>query len=136
LTLAKWATNSDAVPFSLRNDPPGRLIRGRFSFLSGILVNTMPVFTEIGALITRDPALRAGRPIIAGTGTCVRTIATASNQGLSPEEIAADRTLQLSQVHAALAFYFANKVEIDADIAADAQAYDECTAQAHLSRRP
>jgi uncharacterized protein (DUF433 family) len=83
-------------------------------------------FTEIGALITRDPALRGGRPIIAGTGVCVRTIAIDSNRRLSPAEIAGDRPpLSLAQIHAGLAFYYANKQEIDADIAAEEQAYDE-----------
>ncbi len=43
-------------------------------------------FTEIGTLITRNPALRGGRPIIAGTGTCVRTIAIENNRGLSPKK--------------------------------------------------
>lgn len=77
-------------------------------------------------MITRDPRLRGGRPIIAGTGMCVRTIAVDSNRGLSPEEIAADRpSLSLAQVYAALAIYHANKQEIDADIAAEDQAYDE-----------
>ena len=48
----------------------------------------MPVaFTGIGALIARDPELRGGRPIIAGTGICVRTIAIENKRGLSPEEI-------------------------------------------------
>ena len=83
-------------------------------------------FTEIGALIIRDPALRSGRPIIAGTGISVRTIAIESNCGLTPEEIAADRPpLSLAQVYAGLAFYHSNKTEIDADIAAEEQAYDE-----------
>ena len=87
----------------------------------------MPVaFTEIGGLITRDPVLRGGRPIIAGTGICVRTIAIENNRGLSPEEIAADRPqLSLAQVHGALAFYHASKREIDADVAAEERAYDE-----------
>src|SRR5580693_9263884 len=81
----------------------------------------MPVaFVEIGALITRDPALRGGRPILAGTGVSVRTIAIESNRGLSPEEIAAERPpLSLAQIYAGLAFYHANKQEIDADIAAE-----------------
>jgi len=83
-------------------------------------------FTEIGTLITRDPALRGGRPILAGTGVCVRTIAIDSNRGLSPEEIAAERPpLSLAQIYAGLAFYHANKQEIDADIAAEEQAYEE-----------
>ena len=94
-------------------------------------------FNEIGALISRDPALRGGRPIIAGTGTCVRTIAIDNNLGLSPEEIAADRPpLTLAQVYAALSFYHANKEEIDADIAAEEQAYDDGVRASRLPLRP
>jgi len=94
-------------------------------------------FTEIGTLIARDPALRGGRPIIAGTGTCVRTIAIENNQGLSPEEIAAERApLALAQVYAALAFYHANKQEIDADIAAEERAYDEGVRSSRLPLHP
>ena len=98
----------------------------------------MPVaFTEIGALIARDPALRGGRPIIAGTGVCVRTIAIENNRGLSPEEIAADRPpLSLAQIYASLAFYHANKQEIDADITAEEQAYDEGVRSSRLPVRP
>jgi uncharacterized protein (DUF433 family) len=94
---------------------------------AGYTEDEMPVaFTEIGALIARDPALRGGRPILAGTGVSVRTIAIDSNRGLSPEEIAADRPpLSLAQIYAALAFYHANKREIDADIAAEEHAYEE-----------
>jgi uncharacterized protein (DUF433 family) len=98
----------------------------------------MPVaFTDIGTLIARNPGLRGGRPVIAGTGICVRTIAIESNRGLSPEEIAADRPpLSLAQIHAALAFYHANKREIDADIAAEEQAYDEGVRSSRLPLRP
>lgn len=98
----------------------------------------MPVvFAEIGSLITRNPALRGGRPIIAKTGICVRTVATESNRGLTPEEIAADRPpLSLAQVYAALAFYHANKQEIDADIAAEEQAYEEGIRSSRLPPRP
>jgi uncharacterized protein (DUF433 family) len=82
--------------------------------------------TEIGTLIVRDPALRNGHPLIAGTGVSVRVIAIDSNRGLSPEEIAADRPqLSLAQVFAALAYYHANKPEIDADIEAEAHAYED-----------
>jgi uncharacterized protein (DUF433 family) len=98
----------------------------------------MPVaFAEIGDLITRDPALRGGRPIIAGTGISVRTIAVENNRGLIPEEIAADRPpLSLAQIYAALAFYHANKQEIDADIAAEERAYDKGVRSSHLPLRP
>jgi uncharacterized protein (DUF433 family) len=98
----------------------------------------MPVaFAEIGALIARDPALRGGRPIIAGTGVCVRTIAVDNNPGLTPEEIAADRPpLSLAQIYAGLAFYHANKQEIDADIAAEEHAYDEGVRSPPSAPRP
>ena len=81
---------------------------------------------EIGTLIARDPALRGGRPTVAGTGISVRVIAMDSNSGLSAEEIVADRpALSLAQVFAALAYYHANKTEIDADIDAEARAYED-----------
>ena|ERR1039458_7733888 len=90
------------------------------------LGNMPSALIEIGTLIARDPALRGGRPFIAGTGVSVRVIATESNSGRTPEEIAADRPhLSLAQVFAALAYYHANKAEIDADIDAEAQAYED-----------
>jgi len=94
-------------------------------------------FTEIGPLIAQDPALRGGRPLIAGTGVSIRTIAIESNRGLTPEEIAAERpSLTLAQVYAGLAFYHANKQEIDADIAVEEQAYDEGVRSSGLPLRP
>jgi uncharacterized protein (DUF433 family) len=51
-------------------------------------------------------------------------IAIDSNAGMTPEEIVEERThLTLAQVHGALAYYYANKEQIDADIAAY---YEEC----------
>ena len=73
---------------------------------------------EIGGLITRTPGIKRGVPRVAGTGITVRTIARLHQQGLTPEEIAISRyNLRLEQVHAALAYYFANRDEIDSDIA-------------------
>ena len=76
--------------------------------------------TDIGSLITRSQEIRGGRPRITGTGVTVRRIVGWYQLGLSPEEIA-DRIghLSLAQVHAALAYYHANRQEIDADIAAE-----------------
>jgi uncharacterized protein (DUF433 family) len=77
---------------------------------------------DVGALIERSPEIRNGRPCIAGTGVTVRRIAGWSNSGLSPEEIAAEIPhLTLAGIHAALAYYYANREEIDADIAAEAE---------------
>jgi uncharacterized protein (DUF433 family) len=67
----------------------------------------------------------------------VRTIAIQNNRGLSPEEIAADRPpLSLAQIHAGLAFYHANKPEIDADTAAEERAYEEGVGSSRFPRRP
>ncbi len=75
---------------------------------------------DIGTLITSNPELRGGRPIIAGTGTSVRRIATLYKQGYSAEEIAADIDhLTLLQVYAALTYYHANREEIEADLATE-----------------
>lgn len=76
------------------------------------------ITVEIGSLITRSSGIKRGVPRVAGTGITVRTIARLHQQGLTPEEIAISRYhLRLDQVHAALAYYFANRDEIDADIA-------------------
>ena len=73
---------------------------------------------DIGSMIERSPSIRGGRPCIAGTGVSVRRIAQWHNFGLTPEEIAAKfGHLSLAQVHAALAYYHANRSEIDADLA-------------------
>ncbi len=73
---------------------------------------------EIGSLIDRDPAIRAGRPKIAGTGVSVMRVAAWYKMGLSPEEISTQYGhLSLAQVHAALAYYHANPEEIEADLA-------------------
>src|SRR6266496_4931119 len=73
---------------------------------------------EIGSLIDRDPAIRAGRPKIAGTGVTVMRVAAWYKMGLTPEEIATQYGhLSLAQVHAALAYYHANSEEIEADLA-------------------
>ncbi|MBI3693493.1 MAG: DUF433 domain-containing protein [Acidobacteria bacterium] len=78
----------------------------------------MATIVDIGTLIERSPEIRKGRPCIAGTGVTVRRIAGWHNLGLTPEEIAARiEHLTLAQIHAALAYYHANRDEIDSDIA-------------------
>jgi len=73
---------------------------------------------EVGTLIVRTPEVRGGRPRIAGTGVTVRRILGGYKLGLSPEEIIVEIPhLTLAQVHAALAYYHANREEIEQDIA-------------------
>ncbi|NJN48339.1 MAG: DUF433 domain-containing protein [Candidatus Competibacteraceae bacterium] len=72
-------------------------------------------------MVIQEPTLRGGRPIIAGTGTTVRTIAELYNLGLAAEDIAGELPLSLAQIYATLAYYHLNSTEIDADIAADSE---------------
>jgi uncharacterized protein (DUF433 family) len=74
---------------------------------------------NIGNLIHTDPDFRGGRPCLAGTGTTVHTIAAAHLEGLSAEEILQEFPyLDLSRIHAALACYYANRAQIEADFEA------------------
>ncbi len=82
------------------------------------MIERMVPTIEIGTLIDRDPAVRGGRPKIAGTGVTVMRVAGWYKSGLTPEEIASEYGhLTLAQVHAALTYYHANADAIDADLA-------------------
>ena len=73
---------------------------------------------DIGSLIERTPNVRSGRARISGTGVTVRRIVAWYKSGSSPEEIANEiGHLSLAQVFAALAYYHANREEIETDIA-------------------
>jgi uncharacterized protein (DUF433 family) len=85
----------------------------------------MATVFDIGRLISQRPGVHGGRPCIAGTGVTVRRVAVLHNMGETPEEIASDfGHLSLAQVHAALAHYYANKAEIDADLKIEEREYD------------
>ena len=72
---------------------------------------------SIQDFIIINPDLRSGRPIIAGTTIRVLDVAALTNyHGRTPDEIAVNYKISLAQVHAALAYYYANKAEIDADL--------------------
>jgi len=71
-------------------------------------------------LIYRNPEVRGGRPCIVGTGLRVIDIVMAMQFGnRSPEQMAEDYQVSLAKMHAALAFYYENKDEIDQDIHED-----------------
>lgn len=48
----------------------------------------MAVISDIGELIARNPEIRQGRPILAGTGVSVRSVAVRYKRGLTLEQIA------------------------------------------------
>jgi hypothetical protein len=54
----------------------------------------------------------------------VQNIAILHSQGAAVEEIARRKHLTLAQVHAALAYYFANRNEIEASIVEDEAEHD------------
>ena len=71
-------------------------------------------------LIYRDPKIRGGRPCIVGTSLRVIDIVMAKDfADRAPEQMALDYEISMAQVHAALAYYYENKAEIDADIRED-----------------
>ncbi|MEG3846295.1 DUF433 domain-containing protein [Microcoleus sp. herbarium19] len=80
----------------------------------------MTTAVDIGTLIVRTPGTCGGRPRIAGTRITVENIAIDFNAGMSPQQIIDERPhLTLAQIYAALAYYYANKKQIDAEIAAE-----------------
>src|SRR5918912_2213461 len=75
---------------------------------------------ELDSLLTHSPEVRHGRVRVAGTGITVHRIAVLTNLGHSPEEIVRKyKHLTRAGVHAALAYYHANREQIDSEIAAD-----------------
>jgi uncharacterized protein (DUF433 family) len=80
----------------------------------------MTTAVDIGTLIMCTPGTCGGRPRIAGTRITVENIAIDFNAGMTPQQIIDEIPhLTLAQIHGALAYYFANKDQIDTDIAAE-----------------
>jgi uncharacterized protein (DUF433 family) len=95
----------------------------------------MATVTDIGTFIEQTPGICGGRPRVAGTGVSVLRIAGWYKMGRSPEEIA-DQYGHLSwaQVYAALAFYHANRDEIDREIVAEEALYDRLREESLAAR--
>lgn len=79
---------------------------------------TVPI---IGEFIAIQPGYCGGKPHIAGHRIKVQHVAVwHERMGMTPEEIVATYpTLTLAAVHAALAYYYSHRADIDADIEAD-----------------
>jgi len=91
----------------------------------------MSTAVEIGDLISRSETIRGGRPVIAGTGVTVKRIVGWYQLGLAPEVIATEIPhLNLAQIHAALAYYHANREEIENDLEADRAAAEQVRSSA------
>lgn len=90
---------------------------------------------ELDSLLTHSPEVRHDRVRVAGTGITVHRIAILSNLGHSPEEIVRKyKHLTLAGVHAALAYYHANRQQIDAEVGADRE--ESARLEAEFARPP
>ncbi len=88
-------------------------------------------------VIVSNPNLRGGRPCIAGTGVRVTDVAMVMLfHDQNPGEIAVWFGLSLAQVHAALAYYYDHKAELDEDIRQQIATAREMKAQNIGSNRP
>lgn len=76
--------------------------------------------TEIASLLVRSTDICGGRLRIDGTRITINQMAALYIEGSSPEEIADQYPhLTLAQVYTALAYYHANREEVEADLAAE-----------------
>src|SRR6516164_9547269 len=81
--------------------------------------------------IVSTPDVRGGRPRIDGHRITVQDVAIwHERMGCSPDEIVSSHpSITLSDVHAALAYYYEHRQQIDAEIAADEQFVEELKAK-------
>lgn len=90
---------------------------------------------ELDSLLAHSPDVRHDRVRVTGTGITVHRIAILSNPGHAPEEVVRKyKHLTLAGVHAALAYYYANREQIDAEIAADQS--EAARLEAEFARAP
>lgn len=88
------------------------------------MASTAPM--DIGALIYARPDLHSGKPCLAGTGITVQTIAVMHRQGMGVDDFREEfPDLDVSLFYAALAYYFANRAQIESELAADEELYWE-----------
>ncbi|MGZ3715982.1 MAG: DUF433 domain-containing protein [Ktedonobacterales bacterium] len=86
--------------------------------------------TDIKYIVT-DPNIYGGRPIVAGDRIAVIDIAVWTHQGMTPELIAQEYPLTLSEIHAALAYYYDHKDDLDERLAANEAMLAEYAANDH-----
>lgn len=76
--------------------------------------------------ITLSPATRGGRPCIAGTRITVDDIALMHRRlGMSLEQIGVKYDLSMAQLHAAMAFYFDHRAEVDQRMVEDDALFEQ-----------
>jgi uncharacterized protein (DUF433 family) len=90
----------------------------------------MVTTVDIGTLIVSTPGVCEGRPRITGKRFSVEQIATLTKEGLSPQQILQEYNfLALAEVHAALAYYYANQEQIEQYLIEESAEYQQLLAQ-------
>ena len=69
---------------------------------------------DIGSFIDSDPNWHDGWPYVRGTRKTVASVGALYAQGLTLEQIAEEKYMNVPQVAAAVCYYLANRQEIDA----------------------
>ena len=86
--------------------------------------------TTLDAMLAKSPEVCGGLIRIEGTRITVHRLATLYKQGQTAEDIAQTYPhLSLGQVYAALAYYHANRAEIESELASADALYDELSRQ-------
>jgi uncharacterized protein (DUF433 family) len=76
-----------------------------------------PIPDSLDQHIEMTPGVAGGKPRIAGRRIAVRDVVFwYEHMGMSVDEISTEYDLTLADVHAALAYYFDHRAEIDASI--------------------
>lgn len=80
------------------------------------MATTLPV----DSTLSRDPNVCGGRACIDGTRVTLNQVVTLYQRGENAEEIASHYPhLVLAQIYGALAYYHANRAEVEAELAAE-----------------
>ena len=88
------------------------------------------MLTTLDAMLVKTPGVCGGRMRIDGTRITIHRMATLYKQGLNAEEIALNYShLSLGQIYTALAYYHANREQIDIELAEEDVQYDELRRQ-------
>ena len=95
----------------------------------------MPV--QIDTMLEQSPDVCGGRLRIAGTRITVHQIAALDRQGQTVRNIVENCPyLTYAQVYAALAYYHANREEVDAQLTQEAKDYDRLKDQFQSMNEP
>ncbi|MBL8153690.1 MAG: DUF433 domain-containing protein [Anaerolineae bacterium] len=87
--------------------------------------------------IVSNPNIRSGKPIIAGTTLRVQDVAAHHHyRHYTPEELSEQLQISLAQVHAALAYYYEHKADIDAQIEEEDRLIREAKEKGFGQRHP